>query len=387
MADADARPRGLGRLKVEPLFSGSKKWEFALRGLLGFLPAAFVADLAQMDPATVFLLAAIAIVPLSALLGRATEEYAAHAGPAIGGLLNATFGNAVELIIALLAVSAGLFEIVKASLTGSIIANLLLILGMSMLAGGAKHKTMTLHRRGTMNSLSLMTLSVIALALPALFYYSSLAPGVFAPGTAALSPAEERARLLALSLVVGTVMLAVYVLGLVYSLITHKHLFHEEVPAEAAAWSKKKALTVMALATAAVALMAEVLVSSVEGLRSTLGLSELFVGVVIVAIVGNAAEHSTAILVALKNKMDLAFQIAAGSSAQIALFVAPVLIFYSFAINQPMDLVFEVFELFSIAVAVAVAYAVSIDEEANWFEGALLVGVYVIICAVFFFHP
>jgi len=162
-ADADAGPHGLSRLKVEPLFSGSKKWEWALRGLLGFLPAALVADLAHVDPATVFLLAAVAIVPLSALLGRATEEYAAHAGPAIGGLLNATFGNAVELIIAVLAVSAGLFEVVKASLTGSIVANLLLILGMSMLAGGAKHKTMTLHRRGTMNSLSLMTLSVIAL--------------------------------------------------------------------------------------------------------------------------------------------------------------------------------------------------------------------------------
>jgi len=230
-------------------------------------------------------------------------------------------------------------------------------------------------------------LSVIALALPALFYYSSLAPGVFAPGTAPLPADEERARLLALSLVVGAVMLAVYLLGLVYSLVTHKHLFHEEVPAEAAAWSKRKALAVMALATGGVALMAEALVSSVEGLTSTLGLSELFVGVVIVAIVGNAAEHSTAILVALKNKMDLAFQIAAGSSAQIALFVAPVLIFYSFAIGRPMELVFEVFELFAIAVAVAVAYAVSIDEEANWFEGALLVGVYVIICAVFFVHP
>ncbi len=368
------------------LFSTSKKVEWALRALLGFIPVALVMRAAGGDPALVFLFGAIAIVPLAALLGRATEEYAIHAGPALGGLLNATFGNAVELIIALFAVSAGLFEIVKASITGSIIANLLLILGMSMLFGGFKHKTQVLHRRGTLNSLSLLTLSVIALALPALYYMTSFTPGLFQTGAPQLPVDEAKGRLETLSLVAAAVMVAVYLLGLVYSLVTHRHLFHEKVEAEQASWSKRRAIVWMCLATGAVALMAELLVASVEGLRHTLRLNELFVGVVLVAIVGNAAEHSTAILVALKNKMDLAFQIAAGSSAQIALLIAPLIVFYSALIGRPMSLDFEVFELVSVIVAVAVAYAVSIDEETSWFEGAMLIGVYVIICAVFFLH-
>jgi Ca2+:H+ antiporter len=367
------------------LFSASPRVERALIGaLILFIPGALVARFAGADPALVFALGAIAIVPLSALLGRATEEYAIHAGPALGGLLNATLGNAVELIIALFAVMAGLFEIVKASLSGSIIANMLLVLGMSMLAGGLKHKSQPLHRRATATALSLMTLSVIALALPALFYWASATPGLF--GGTTISQAEAHARLQGLSLVTAAVMIVVYVLSLVYSLKTHRHLFHEKVAEEQADWSKKRAVLVMALATGGVALMAETLVSSVEGLRATMGWNELFVGVVVVAIVGNAAEHSTAILVAMKGKMDLAFQIAAGSSAQIALFVAPMLVFFAAAIGRPMALDFEVFELFSIIVAVAVAYAVTLDEETNWFEGAMLLGVYTIICALFFLH-
>jgi Ca2+:H+ antiporter len=369
------------------LFSTSKTVEWALIALLGLVPVAFGANLVGLNAAVVFLLAALAVVPLSALLGRATEEYTVYAGPALGGLLNATFGNAVELIIALFAVAAGLTEIVKASLTGSIIANLLLVLGMAMLAGGLKHKTQRLHRRRTLTSLSLMTMGVIALALPALFYWTTTEPTLFASGAPALTHEEARARLQLLSLIVAVVMMSVYVLGLVYSLYTHKALFHEEVPVEEAEWSKRRALGTMALSTLGVALMAEVLVGSIHGLTATLNLKELFVGVVIVAIIGNAAEHSTAILVAMKDKMDLAFQIAAGSSAQIALFVAPALVFFSFLIGKPMELAFEVFELFSIAMAVAIAYAVSIDEETNWFEGVMLIGVYAIICAVFFLHP
>lgn len=376
-----------GHPRVEPIFSASKRGEWVMRALLAFIPLALAAEFAHAEPTTIFVLAAVAIVPLSALLGRATEEYAAQAGPALGGLLNASFGNAVELIIALLAVNAGLFEIVKASITGSIVANLLLVLGMAMLAGGSRHKTQKLHRVGTMNALSLMTLSVVALSLPALFYYSTLSPALFAPGTPTITQADADARILSLSLILAVVMMSIYVLGLVYSLVTHRHVFSEDVPDEAAAWSKRKALAVLALSTGGVALMAELLVGSVGGLTAALGLQPIFVGVVIVAIVGNAAEHSTAVAVALKDKMDLAFGIAAGSSTQIALFVAPALIFFSFAIGHPMALLFEAFELFAIAVAVAIAYAVSIDEETNWFEGALLLGVYIIVCAVFFFHP
>jgi Ca2+:H+ antiporter len=378
---ADARRRHL--------FSASRPAEFAMVCLLLFFPAALAARAAGADAALTFILGAVAVVPLSAVLGRATEEYAIHAGPALGGLLNATLGNAVELIIAMFAVTAGLFEIVKASLTGSIIANLLLVLGASLLAGGLKHKTLVLHRRATATTLSLMTLSVIALALPALFFWASATPGLFSGGTHAaptVTAAEAHARLETLSLITAAVMIAVYVLSLVYSLVTHRHLFHEKVAEEQAEWSKRRALLVMGLATAGVAVIAELLVGSVEGLRASMGWNELFVGVVVVAIVGNAAEHSTAILVALKGKMDLAFQIAAGSSAQIALFVAPVLVFFAAAIGHSMALDFEVFELFSIILAVAVAYAVSIDEETNWFEGAMLLGVYAIICAVFFLH-
>jgi Ca2+:H+ antiporter len=388
MGTAESSPGALGLFKA--LFSKRPLVNLFMIGLLFFIPITLVAELVHTDPATVFLMAALAIVPLATLLGRATEEYASHKGPALGGFLNATLGNAVELIIAMIAVSAGLFEVVKASLSGSIIANMLLILGMSMIAGGIKRPSLPLHERGTLTSLSLLTVSVIALSLPALFYYVSLSPALVPPGTQApppLTPEAELARVQALSLVTAGVMIGVYVLGLVFSLITHRHVFHSGEHIEETEWSTKRALAVMALATGGVALMAEALVGSVEGLRSTLGLSQLFVGVVIVAIVGNAAEHSTAIMVALRGKMDLSFQIAAGSSTQIALLVAPILVFFSFAIGKPMDLVFEIFELFCIAVTVAVAYAVSIDRESNWFEGALLLGVYVIICAVFFFHP
>jgi Ca2+:H+ antiporter len=377
-----AEPPAGGRHHI----SASRPVELFLTSLLLLFPAAIAARAVGVDAAVVFVLGAGAVVPLSAILGRATEEYAIHAGPALGGLLNATLGNAVELIIAIFAVQAGLFEIVKASITGSIIANLLLVLGLSLLAGGIKHKNLALHRRATATTLSLMTLSVIAIALPAIFFWAAASPGLFA-GVTPLAEAEAHARLVTLSLVASVVMVVVYFLSLFYSFVTHKHLFHEKVAEEHADWTKRRALVVMALATAAVAVMAELLVGSVEGLRTTMGWNELFVGVVIVAIVGNAAEHSTAILVAIKGKIDLAFQIAAGSSAQIALFVAPVLVFFAAATGHAMALDFEVFELFSIVVAVAVAYAVAIDEDPNWFEGCMLLGVYAIICAVFYLHP
>jgi Ca2+:H+ antiporter len=253
--------------------------------------------------------------------------------------------------------------------------------------GGTRKPTLPLHAHATQTALALMTLSVIAIALPALFYYSSLSPVVLQTQPNPLSPDEAAARLHALTLWTAAIMLFVYAAGLLYSFVTHKHLFHQAEGAGGAAWSSRRALGVMVVATLGIAGMAEALVGSVEGLTHSLGLTELFVGVVIVAIVGNAAEHSTAIIVAARGKMDLAFQIAAGSSTQIALLVTPVLIFVSFAIARPMDLVFELFELFGVAIAVVISYAVTLDRETNWFEGTLLLGVYVVICAVFFVHP
>jgi len=380
-------PRTAKRAARPHLFSATRGVEVSLLALLAFIPVTLASEAGGLPPEVVVLFAAVAIIPLSALLGRATEEYAAHKGPAMGGFLNATLGNATELIIALFAVYAGLFEIVKASIAGSIIANLLLVFGGAVLIGGMRAPSLKLHEKGTHTALSMMTLSVIAMSLPALFYYSSLSPAVAQTLPAPLDPAEAAERLHALTLWTVAVMITVYGLGLVYSFVTHKHIFHEAAPGDGAVWSSRKALAVMGVATLGIAGMAEALVGSVEGLTRSLGLTELFVGVVIVAIVGNAAEHSTAILVAARGKMDLAFQIAAGSSTQIALFVTPVLVFVSFAIATPMDLVFEIFELFGIAVTVAVAYAVTLDRETNWFEGTLLLGVYVVICAVFFVHP
>lgn len=369
------------------LFSEARGVEITLIALLAFIPATLVADAVSASPEAVFVLAALAIVPLSALLGRATEEYAVQKGPALGGFLNATLGNATELIIALFAIYAGLFDVVKASIAGSIIANLLLVFGAAVLAGGLRSPTLKLHGHQTHTALSLMTLSVIAIAMPALFYYSSLSPAVVQTQANPLTPEEATVRLHALTLWTAAVMLLVYAAGLLYSFVTHKHLFHASAASDKPVWSSGKAASLMVLATIGIAGMAEALVGSVHGLTQTLGLTELFVGVVIVAIVGNAAEHSTAIIVALRGKMELAFQIAAGSSTQIALLVTPVLIFVSFAIGTPMDMVFEIFELFGIAVAVVVAYAVTLDRETNWFEGVLLLGVYVVICAVFFVHP
>ncbi len=369
------------------LFSQVRGLEFALIGMLAFIPVTLASDAVGAPPEYVFLFAALAIVPLSALLGRSTEEYAAHKGPALGGFLNATLGNATEFIIALFALYAGLFEVVKASIAGSIIANLLLVFGAAVLMGGIRAPTLKLHGRGTHTALLMLTLSVIAVTLPALFYYSSLSPAIIQTQASPLDPAEAASRLHALTLWTAAVMISVYLLGLVYSFVTHKHLFHDAAAGGGALWSSRKALGLMVLGTIGIASMAEALVGSVEGLQHSLGLTELFVGVVIVAIVGNAAEHSTAIIVAVRGKMDLAFQIAAGSSTQIALLIAPVLVFISFAINTPMDLVFEIFELFGIAIAVAVAYAVTLDRETNWFEGSLLLGVYVVIAAVFFVHP
>jgi len=341
--------------------------------MLIFFPVALVLYLAGFDPVAVFIVSAIAIIPLAGYMGQATEELAFHAGPGVGGLLNVTFGNATELIIAIAALQAGLMDVVKASLTGSIIGNLLLVLGLSMLAGGYNRKDQHFSPKAATTYNSLMVIAIVGMTIPAMFFYTG--------GSAA---ALEN-----VSVGVSVLLLAVYALAMVFSLHTHKHIFnplaHEETIH--AHWSRGKAMLVLGLAAALVAVMSQVLVGSVERAAESLGLTELFIGVIVVAIIGNAAEHGIAVTVAMKDKMDLSVNIATGSSAQVALFVAPFLVLVSLAIGNPMNLFFEVFELAAMGLAVASVIMVSQDGESNWFEGAMLLAVYLMMALVFFLHP
>jgi len=341
--------------------------------MLAFLPAALVLDLLGVDAVAVFAVSALAIIPLAGLMGRATEELAFHTGPGMGSFLNVTFGNATELIIAFAALQAGLPQVVKASLSGAIIGNLLLVLGLSMLAGGLRYRDQKFSPKAAMTYNSLMVMAIIGMTLPALFVYTG----------------GSRASVENLSLGVSAVLLGVYILAMVFSLHTHKQIFNPLAEDESvhARWSKGKAILVLALSAVLVALMSEVLVGSVEHAAEKLGMTQLFIGVVVVAIVGNAAEHGIAVTVALKNKMDLSISIATGSSAQVALFVAPFLVLLSYAIGNPMDLFFEVFELAAMGLSVVAVYMVVQDGESNWFEGVMLVAVYLMMALVFFLHP
>jgi Ca2+:H+ antiporter len=364
-----------------------------LNYMLVFIPISIVLRLLNSDSLLVFATAALGIIPLAGLMGRATEEIALHTGPVMGGLLNATFGNATELIIALVALREAaanpamretLFQIVKASITGSIIGNILLVFGLSVLAGGLKYKVLKFSAKQAQMASSVMTMAVIGLLIPAMW---------------ALFPSfpQDPNIIEDVSIAVALVMITLYVLSLVFSLVTHKELLNpdrssikeaheDEEQKEKASWSKGLSLTVLLVTTIFVALLSELLVGSVEGATKTMGLSELFVGVVIIAIIGNAAEHSTAVTMALKNKMEISLSIATGSSAQIALLVTPILVFASALMGTPMSLVFFPFEIIAIAVAVVVMNMVSMDGESNWFEGCELLGVYIILAVMFFFQ-
>ncbi len=329
-----------------------------------------------------FIITGIAIIPLAGWMGRATEHLGARAGHGIGGLLNATFGNAAELIIALMALSHGLIGVVKASITGSIIGNILLVLGASILAGGTRFPRQTFNQTAARISATSLSLAAIGLIIPTIFHLSAdRRPGGWSP------QAEQN-----LSMAIATVLFITYILWLVFTLITHKELFvgqgfGKDGDQEGTAWSVAKAITILALATMLVAFMSEFLVGSVEAARESLGLTEVFVGVIVVAIIGNAAEHSTAVLAALKNKMDLSLGIAIGSSLQIALFVTPVLIFASYLFGQPMNLEFSLPEIAAVGLAVWIVAAISGDGECNWLEGVQLLSVYIIIAILFFFLP
>jgi Ca2+:H+ antiporter len=346
--------------------------------LLLFVPVALILEWTHAPAAWVFGASAAAIIPLAAFMGRATEHLAGRMGSGIGGLLNATFGNAAELIIALMALRAGLHDVVKASITGSIIGNILLVLGLAVLCGGVKHQRQTFNRTSAGIGATLLVLSAIGLVVPAIFHF-------IVRGT-------EAARERQMSLEIAVVLFAIYVLSLVFSLKTHRHLYTGAAGPDAHApqgdaWTVRKSLTVLAVATVGVAFMSEALVSAVEPTAKVFGFTEVFVGVILVAIIGNAAEHSTAVLMALRNQMDLAVNIAIGSSIQVALFVAPVLVFASYAFGRPMDLVFSTFEVVAVTIAAGVGTLVAMDGESNWMEGVQLLGVYAILGLAFYFLP
>ncbi len=328
----------------------------------------------------IFVSACIAILPLAGWLGHATEHLAAHTGEGVGGLLNATFGNAAELIIAVAALQRGLHDVVKASLTGSIIGNILLVAGLSMLAGGIRHRTQPFQALAARAQSTLLILSAIALVVPAVFHHVAHAT----------RQVEND-----LSLEISVVLLAIYAAHLVFSLITHRSFFRglpsstEAEGSEAhAPWSLGRSIAVLAIATAFIAWMSEILVGSVEQAAHAWGMSQVFVGVIVVAVIGNAAEHSSAILMAWKNRMDLSLSIAVGSSIQVALFVAPLLVLLSRGIGPgPMDLVFTPAEVLAVVVTAIIAAQIASDGESNWLEGAMLLAVYAILGLAFYFLP
>nr|WP_248926476.1 calcium/proton exchanger [Paenibacillus hamazuiensis] len=315
-----------------------------------------------------FVISCVAIVFVAGFLGKATESVAHYAGERLGGFLNATFGNAAELIIAIFLVKDGLFTIVKASLTGAIIGNLLLVLGLSLFLGGLKYKEQKFNQNLASYNASLMLLGCIALFVPAIFA-GSLTTG-------------EKGNF---SMVVSILLIAAYLLWLYFSMVTHKNELADEVIEHGeAAWSKSTSVLFLVLATAMVAFESEWLVSTVESFSHQFGLSELFMGAFLIAIIGNAAEHSAAILMARKNRIGAAVEIAVGSSLQISLFVAPVLVLVSFLFGNPMNLVFSTFEVAAIGVAVVIAKSISQDGRTNWYEGLLLLVVYVILGVAFY---
>jgi len=354
----------------------------SLNWLLVFVPVAVVLRIwPQFGNETVlFICSCFGIVPLAGWMGRATEELAERLGHGVGGLLNATFGNAAELIIALVALSKGLTGVVKASITGSIIGNVLLVMGASILAGGMKFREQRFNKTAARASTTTLTLATVALAIPTVFHVTA---------AGAWSQATEHK----LSLSIAIVLFLTYACLLGFELVTHKQLYggepHDdgEGQKEARSWSISKSVLVLMVATSLVALMSEFLVGAVEAARATLGLSEVFVGVIVIAVIGNAAEHSTAVIMAMKNKMGLSLGIAIGSSLQIALFVAPVLIFFSYLFGQPMDLEFTLPEVVAMIVAVHLLFQIDGDGETNWLEGVQLLSIYLILGILFFYLP
>jgi Ca2+:H+ antiporter len=368
----------------------SKSWfRPSLDWLLVFVPIAFLLRyFPSLGSQTVlFIVSALAIIPVAGWMGHATEQLAHRLGEGVGGLLNASFGNAAELIIALIALKAGLIDVVKASITGSIIGNLLLVLGASVFAGGLRFSQQRFNKTAARSSCTALILAASALVIPTVFHHTAAhAPGGWS--------AEASQRL---SLAIACVLLLTYGGNLTFSLVTHKALFSGgKGPDEQAGerdedhekpWSVGRAVGVLLGATIIVAWISEFLVGAVEAAQHSLGVTETFVGVIIVAIVGNAAEHSTAVTMALKNKMDLSLGIAVGSSLQIALFVTPILVFSSYLFPHRLNLEFSLPEVVAVVMAAFVTGQIAGDGESNWLEGVQLLSLYLIIGLLFFFLP
>jgi Ca2+:H+ antiporter len=360
------------------------KW---LNVLLVFVVVAVIAELAGWSPMLVFISSGLAMIPLAGLMGKATESLAVHTGPRLGGLLNATLGNAAELIITIMAIREGILnpainehmlELVRASLTGSILGNILFVLGLSVLIGGLRHGTQIFNRSHAGINSTMLLLAVAALVIPSLFGHSI---------ELANHDAVEY-----LSLGVAGLMILLYVLALIYQLRdsgahTYEDDEYQVVEQEAPHWSVPKAVGVLLVATLGIVFMSEFLVGTVEHVVLEVGISEFFLGIIIIPVIGNIAEHLVAVTVAAKNQMELSLAISVGSSLQIALFVAPLLVFVSLIMGNPLTLVFNQFELIALTAAVLIAAMVSLDGESNWLEGAMLLTIYVMIALAFFWLP
>ncbi|HET9182840.1 MAG TPA: calcium/proton exchanger [Candidatus Angelobacter sp.] len=356
-----------------PLKSG-QRW---LNIMLFAVPLAVVLWILHAPPLYLFFTAALGIVPLAGILGESTGALAQRTGPSIGGVLNATLGNSTELIIAIFAVQAGHIGVVKASLSGSIIGNLLLVLGLSIVAGGTRRDVLRFSRAdASMNSTMLM-IAVAALVMPAIFALSSFGDLAY----------HHSPRLEQLSLWASGILILLYLANLFFIFKARPQAAPAPAKSRHGQPGMKQAIISLSLATALTALLSEILVSAIEPVTRSLGMTELFIGVIIVALVGNAAEHSTAVIMAMQDEMDLAISVAAGSSTQIALFVAPVLVFLSIALGHPMTLLFNGFEIAGIFLSVLIVAMISSDGETHWMEGAELLALYAILAVAFYFVP
>jgi Ca2+:H+ antiporter len=365
--------------------------------LLIFTPIAIALEFINTDHIVMFVVASVALIPLAKLIGDSTEHLSVHYGATLGSLLNVTFGNAAEIIIAIVAINAGLIDLVKASITGAILGNILLIFGLSILAGGIRYKEQYFSQENVGLQSSMLFLAIIGLAIPTILVNTLNADG-------ANTSIENQSNIQILSDILAFLLLAIYIAGIVFTFFTHKHLFltqshfdhkkdqkeegrikEEGQSSSITSWSKRKSFLFLGLSMAGVIAISEILVGSVEVTAKQFGFGELFVGAIIIGIVGNAAEHSSAIVLARKGKIELSIGIAAGSGTQIALFVVPILVIAGILMNQPFSLVFTLFELVTIFLAAIILNLISRDGKSNWFEGILLTFVYVIIAIGFFF--